>query len=76
METTVPGRASGPPTRYITRAEYRKVLEWLTEFGIEDGYCQELTPGNTDWLPDFVQTNPFPSGLSVPVWHWIQGFVF
>ena len=58
------------PDRYISEEEYDTVLLWLDEFGIEDGYCQELVPGNTDWLPDFSKENPFPSDLSVPVWHW------
>ena len=63
------------PNRYITRSEYETVFGWLAEFGIEDGYCQELVPGNTDWLPDFERPNPFPSDLSVPVWHWSTGFI-
>jgi len=61
------------PRRYITRAEYETVLGWLGEFGIEDGYCQELVPGN-DWLPDFERDNPFPQNMAVPVWHWKTGF--
>jgi len=64
---------SGAPARYITGEEYQTVLEWLSEFDIEDGYCQELIPG-ADWLPDFEQTNPFPQGLATPVWHWKTGF--
>jgi putative pyruvate formate lyase activating enzyme len=63
------------PRRYITQKEYDTVLGWLAEFGIEEGYCQELVPGNTDWLPDFNNPNPFPSNLSVPVWHWKSGFI-
>jgi putative pyruvate formate lyase activating enzyme len=61
---------NGSPNRYISQEEYNTVLGWLAEFGIEDGYCQELVPGNTDWLPDFEKENPFPSDLSVPVWHY------
>jgi putative pyruvate formate lyase activating enzyme len=63
------------PQRYISQAEYGTVIGWLGEFGIEDGYCQELVPGNTDWLPDFEKENPFPSDLSVPVWHWRHGWI-
>ena len=63
------------PNRYINQNEYDTVLGWLTEFGIEDGYCQELVPGNADWLPDFKKENPFPSNLSIPVWHWKNGFI-
>jgi putative pyruvate formate lyase activating enzyme len=51
--------------------EYEAVLSMLDEFGIEDGYCQELITGS-DWLPDFKRPNPFPSELSLPVWHWQQ----
>jgi hypothetical protein len=73
-ETAPESRREAGPGRYITGGEYRRVLEWLAEFGIEEGFCQELAPGN-DWLPDFERTNPFPSDLSVPVWHWRTGFL-
>ena len=63
-----------PPGRYVNKQEYQTALDWLEEFGIEDGYCQELVPGTTDWLPDFQKVNPFPSELSRPVWHWREGF--
>jgi putative pyruvate formate lyase activating enzyme len=58
-----------PPKRYLSKQEYDSVLGWLDEFGIEDGFCQELVTGS-DWLPDFRRPNPFSSDLSVPVWHW------
>jgi putative pyruvate formate lyase activating enzyme len=57
------------PDRYISKREYETVLGWLGEFGIEDGFCQELVTGS-DWLPDFSRANPFSSELSVPVWHF------
>jgi putative pyruvate formate lyase activating enzyme len=57
------------PVRYVSKREYETVLGWLGEFGIEDGFCQELVIGS-DWLPDFSRANPFSSGLSVPVWHY------
>jgi len=60
---------TGAPGRYVSKLEYDTVLGWLGEFGIEDGFCQELVTGS-DWLPDFNRTNPFSSGLSVPVWHF------
>jgi putative pyruvate formate lyase activating enzyme len=63
------------PQGFVTEAEAGRVLGWLEEFGIDEGYCQEPVPGNTGWLPDFEKTNPFPSELSVPVWHWREGFV-
>jgi putative pyruvate formate lyase activating enzyme len=60
---------AGAPERYLSKREYKTVLGWLGEFGIEDGFCQELVTGS-DWLPDFRRANPFSSGLSVPVWHY------
>ena len=60
------------PRRYLSREEYERVLEWLTEYGIEDGFYQEPAPGR-DWLPDFSRINPFSSRLSRPVWHWKAG---
>jgi putative pyruvate formate lyase activating enzyme len=64
-------KTSGPaaPQRYLGREEYERVMEWLTEYGVEDGFYQEPAPGR-DWLPDFNQVNPFSSRLSRPVWHW------
>jgi putative pyruvate formate lyase activating enzyme len=57
------------PGRYISEDEYEAVLSMLDEFGIDDGFCQELVTGS-DWLPDFTRANPFLSELSVPVWHY------
>lgn len=73
-----PAERTGPDRR-ISEAEYHTVLGWLREYGVEDGYCQE-PPGSdpaadAEWLPDFERTNPFPSELSTPVWHWREGFV-
>ncbi|MCL2042735.1 MAG: radical SAM protein [Treponema sp.] len=59
------------PRRFLSMREYETVLEWLTEFGIEEGFCQDLVTGN-DWLPDFTRPNPFSSALSVPVWHYAR----
>ncbi|WP_010258062.1 radical SAM protein [Treponema primitia] len=62
------------PRRYVNQDEYDQLLQWLTDLAIEDGFCQELVPDNS-WLPDFEQTNPFSSELSVPVWHWKTGLL-
>ena len=67
--TPIPNRNREMPDRYLSEDEYKTVLEWLEEFKIEDGFCQELVTGN-DWLPDFKKHNPFSSELSVPVWHF------
>jgi putative pyruvate formate lyase activating enzyme len=67
--TPIPNRKRPMPARFITEEEYETVLGWLEEFGIEDGFCQELVTGS-EWLPDFRKQNPFSSELSVPVWHF------
>jgi len=67
----IPGRGRIAPQRYLLKEEYETVIKWLDDFGIEDGFCQELVTGN-DWLPDFKRANPFPSKLSVPVWPLLQ----
>jgi putative pyruvate formate lyase activating enzyme len=71
--TPVKTRAAGPG-RHLNGDEYSRILNWLDEFGIEEGFCQEPVPGN-DWLPDFTRLNPFSSDLSIPVWHWKEGFL-
>jgi len=67
--TPIPGRNKEMPDRYLSEEEYNAALRMLEEFKIEEGFCQELVTGS-DWLPDFKLPNPFPSELSVPVWHW------
>jgi putative pyruvate formate lyase activating enzyme len=62
-------REKDAPGRVLGREEYDTALAWLEEFGIEDGFYQELDSGD-EWLPDFERQNPFSSELSVPVWHW------
>jgi putative pyruvate formate lyase activating enzyme len=61
------------PQRYVNNCEYDTIMSWLAEFEIDDGYYQELETGS-EWLPDFTQENPFPSELSIPVWHWREGY--
>jgi len=61
--------AAAIPSRYVSEEEYETALSMLEEFGIDDGFYQELITGS-DWLPDFTRPNPFSSELSVPVWHW------
>jgi putative pyruvate formate lyase activating enzyme len=67
--TTPVGTDAEIPRRYISEDEYKAVLSMLDEFGIDDGFCQELVT-NSDWLPDFTKANPFSSELSIPVWHY------
>jgi putative pyruvate formate lyase activating enzyme len=64
--------ADGPANRPLTAGEYQRLLEWLDELGIEEGYVQE--PGDEElWWPDFTRRNPFPPDYSVPVWSWRDG---
>jgi putative pyruvate formate lyase activating enzyme len=64
----------GSPQRFVTKKEYELLLNWLEEFDIEDGYCQELVV-ERDWIPDFDKPNPFSSAISTPVWHWKGGMI-
>jgi putative pyruvate formate lyase activating enzyme len=67
--STLMAGTANTPGRYLDKREYETVLGWLREFGIEDGFYQELVTGS-DWLPDFNRPNPFSSDLSVAVWHF------
>jgi len=62
------------PDRYLNEEEYEQVLVWLEEYGLEEGFIQELVTGS-DWLPDFNNLSPFSSELSRPLWHWKEGFI-
>jgi putative pyruvate formate lyase activating enzyme len=73
-EEPVPATSPGLPERYLNQEEYGTIVRWLEEFGIDDGFCQELVRGD-GWLPDFRRENPFSSDLSLPVWHWRFGFI-
>jgi putative pyruvate formate lyase activating enzyme len=58
--------------RPLTGDEYERLLDWLGETGIEEGFVQE--PGEEGlWWPDFERRNPFPPAYSVPVWSWRDG---
>jgi len=61
-------RAIGHPIlgRKITKEEYRKVLDWIEEFGFENVLAQEEDSAD-NYLPDFRRNKPFDSphpGLS------------
>jgi putative pyruvate formate lyase activating enzyme len=60
------------PQRRLMEEEYARVMDWLGEFGIDEGFYQEPAAArqDRDWLPDFSRANPFSSRLSRPVWHW------
>jgi putative pyruvate formate lyase activating enzyme len=69
--TPIPTSKKIAPERFVNKADYEAVMGWLEEFGIEDGFFQELLTGD-EWLPDFKRINPFPSKISVPVWSCIN----
>lgn len=55
--------------RILTGTEYRQLLDWLEEYGIDEGFIQE--PGAEEsWWPDFRRYNPFPEEFSQVVWSW------
>jgi len=64
----IPSVRTEIPERFLSTQEYDAVMSMLDEFGIEDGFCQELIT-DANWLPDFERSNPFSSKLSLPVWH-------
>ena len=65
------GDSSG---RGVTSHESERALELLDEFGIEEGYVQELNDDRS-WLPDFEKVISFSSPEVGMIWHWKTGFV-
>lgn len=60
--------------RFINESEFKVLQTMLDDFGIENGFYQELSQ-DTEWLPDFAKTQPFSNKLAKAVWHWQNGFV-
>jgi putative pyruvate formate lyase activating enzyme len=46
--------------RRINSAEYRRVLDWIAEFGLRNVLTQELDSSDI-YLPDFREEKPFKS---------------
>jgi putative pyruvate formate lyase activating enzyme len=73
---SIPGPSSSarpmPPARRISEDEYNRVLGWLEELQIEDGFIQDCDTEAT-WRPDFARRNPFPADHAVPLWHYRTG---
>ncbi|MCF7928711.1 MAG: radical SAM protein [Spirochaetales bacterium] len=55
------------PERPLIEREYRQVLDWLDEYGIEDGFLQEFGTEQR-WLPDFDRSRPFPDPDAWVLW--------
>jgi putative pyruvate formate lyase activating enzyme len=60
---------NAPLKRPLNGREYERLVGWLREFAIDEGFCQDLAP-DPGALPDFRRENPFPPALSTPVWHF------
>ena len=45
----------------ISKKDYDKILKYLDEAEIENGFVQERSPKENEkkWIPDFTRTNPF-----------------
>jgi putative pyruvate formate lyase activating enzyme len=65
-------RLDGGLKRPLSSGEYESLVRLLEEFGIEDGYYQEMD-GGAACLPDFSRPQPFPPHLAESVWHWTEG---
>lgn len=71
--TPIPTQPVEPPfDRPLSAAEWSEALEALDGLGIDDGYAQELVPGD-EWLPDFSRERPFSAELSKMIWHALDG---
>jgi putative pyruvate formate lyase activating enzyme len=71
--TPIPSqKPEAPFDRMVDEREYKEAVGMLEELGIEDGYVQE-PESDSEWLPDFSDQRPFPSGKSHVVWHYLGG---
>ena len=50
--TPQPG-ASGALARRLNHAEYRAAMRYMTDCGITDGFCQELSSAKEEYTPIF-----------------------
>lgn len=56
-------------------SDYKRIMQWLEEFEIEEGFLQAPEAASKEWIPDFNRPNPFPEKYSSPIWHWRQGLL-
>lgn len=64
MVQFVPPREN-PGFEKVSEEEYDEILFAFDEFGIDDGFVQELGD-EFPWIPDFTRDNPFPESFATP----------
>ncbi len=64
MVQFVPPREN-PGFEKVSEEEYDEIISYFDEFGIEDGFIQELGD-DIPWIPDFRRDNPFPLSFATP----------
>lgn len=69
MVQYIPPCPGSEPAGRLSEADYARLLDWLDELGIEEGFLQDLD-AESPWSPDFNRDNPFPPGFGRAVWHW------
>lgn len=68
----IPGNTIEIPERSISQKEYDRLLDYMDEYGIEEGFFQDLETGRA-WLPDFNKSQPFPSEQTKIIWSSLDG---
>lgn len=55
----------------VSEVEYDKLINYLDELKIEEGFVQELSD-NVDWVPDFRLDKPFPDNFCDPLDYYLK----
>lgn len=67
--TPVPSAPEAAPNRILRGDEAAQAYNCLEELNIREGFFQG-PPDGDDWLPDFNNNTPFPTGFAKKVWIW------
>ncbi len=67
----IPGNKIKIPQRFISQQEYDSLLDSMDEYGIDEGFFQDLETGS-DWLPDFSNVMAFPSKQTKVIWSSVK----
>lgn len=60
--------------RLVSQSEDADLRDLVEAYDFDYLFYQDLC-ADTQWLPDFENTQPFSYKLAKPVWHWRNGFV-